>query len=400
MKTRTFPKLPLAALFKYAFSLCINIRWQRRQLTPSGTLVLLILVATSLCLQTKPSSAAPSGNDSVRFSNFTSLSDQELNEVLASTLKPELREIIARNKLVVFALTAAFDGRKACFGSVGLTEAAPPGRHPRYPARMRSAYMKVGSKDEWNASACESSQLLVAATEAFSKAPVEDLLDHIESTKSLGKIAENRPPNPKLAAIFTIGGINKDSLLEIIHKYHFGKAFDYRQVEVFVASQAIQFDHGNIMCVAFAGITSSSPDNRNSRWPGSTNGFVRLQNGGDASGCKQLVAEQAIDELLKSPWTPQGLLNNFSATKEDGIALPDPVKVAKAKALIDKSPKPVTVSATTRSTNHVSCTNNCSNGNCVRRFPDGSTERWQAPRKFNPFNGNWEWDTTTNACGL
>lgn len=39
------------------------------------------------------------------------------------------------------------------------------------------------------------------------------------------------------------------------------------------------------------------------------------------------------------------------------------------------------------------------NGSCIRTFEDGRKERWQAPRKYNPFTQNWEWDTQTNACG-
>lgn len=400
MKTRTFPKRPLAALFKYAFSLCINMRWRCRQLTPSGTFVLLMLVATSLYLHAKPSAESPSDNDSVRVSNFTALNDKELSKILANTLKPELKEFIVRNKLAVFAQSASFDEVKTCFGSIGLTEAAPAGRHPRYPATTDFSITTITSEGFAAASSfCESIQLISAAIKLNAR-PLEELLKEIESTKALKKVTEKEPAEPGRVRVFATGIANTDALLDVIHKHDFGNAFDYREVELVVTSSAFQYNNGNFVCVAFVGISSPAPQGRTARWPGYIKGFVRQQAGGDASGCKQFVAEHAIDDLLKSPWTPQGLLKNFSATKEDGVALPDPVKVAKAKALIDRASKPVTVSATTRSTNHVSCTNNCSNGNCVRRFPDGRTERWQAPRKFNPFNGNWEWDTTTNACGL
>lgn len=59
-----------------------------------------------------------------------------------------------------------------------------------------------------------------------------------------------------------------------------------------------------------------------------------------------------------------------------------------------------TVRSTTATNNTMSCTNQCRNGNCVRTFPDGRTERWQAPRVYDPFSQNWKWDTTTNACGI
>ena len=45
----------------------------------------------------------------------------------------------------------------------------------------------------------------------------------------------------------------------------------------------------------------------------------------------------------------------------------------------------------------LSCTNRCVNGSCVRTFPDGRTERWEAPRVLDPFTNNWKWDTSS--CG-
>lgn len=57
------------------------------------------------------------------------------------------------------------------------------------------------------------------------------------------------------------------------------------------------------------------------------------------------------------------------------------------------------VRAVNRSVDSTSCTNDCTNGSCLRRFPNGRTERWEAPRVFDPSTNNWKWDTITNACG-
>jgi hypothetical protein len=51
----------------------------------------------------------------------------------------------------------------------------------------------------------------------------------------------------------------------------------------------------------------------------------------------------------------------------------------------------------TRAVQALSCTNRCVNGSCVRSFPDGRTEKWQAPRVFDPLNNDWKWDTSS--CG-
>lgn len=45
----------------------------------------------------------------------------------------------------------------------------------------------------------------------------------------------------------------------------------------------------------------------------------------------------------------------------------------------------------------LTCSNRCVNGSCVRSFPNGRTERWQAPRVFDPFIKDWKWDTSS--CG-
>lgn len=88
---------------------------------------------------------------------------------------------------------------------------------------------------------------------------------------------------------------------------------------------------------------------------------------------------------------------------------PEPASMAKWRAMAERNrvaaaapapePRPSRTSSTTRSTNVLTCENRCTNGSCVRTFPDGRQERWQAPRVFNPVTRNWEWDTTTNACG-
>jgi hypothetical protein len=45
----------------------------------------------------------------------------------------------------------------------------------------------------------------------------------------------------------------------------------------------------------------------------------------------------------------------------------------------------------------VSCHNQCMNGDCIRTFPNGRKERWQAPRVYDSMSGDWKWET--NSCG-
>lgn len=70
---------------------------------------------------------------------------------------------------------------------------------------------------------------------------------------------------------------------------------------------------------------------------------------------------------------------------------PEPASFIRLKNRIEtnkkQTPEPVS--------RQVSCTNQCINGNCLRTFPNGKTERWQAPRTYNSLSGNWEWDTSS-----
>ena len=86
---------------------------------------------------------------------------------------------------------------------------------------------------------------------------------------------------------------------------------------------------------------------------------------------------------------------------------PEPKGMARLRALAERNSAvssapqatPRVTVAATKSINVLRCSNQCTNGMCVRTFENGRKERWNAPRVFNPSTQNWEWDTNTNACG-
>ncbi|SFC71097.1 DUF4189 domain-containing protein [Massilia yuzhufengensis] len=67
--------------------------------------------------------------------------------------------------------------------------------------------------------------------------------------------------------------------------------------------------------------------------------------------------------------------------------------LAKEKALAARRKPP----APSAQQQVLSCTNRCVNGSCTRSFPNGRTERWQAPRVFDPLKNDWVW--ATSSCG-
>jgi hypothetical protein len=348
-----------------------------------------------------PHLPAASASTSVRVENFTGFDD--LGNHLAKHLKPELQEAMRRHNLAVFAYSAEFPGRRACYATVGLTEAQPDDRHPRTPNWWFSGSARVDANAEWNASECQAERLRSAISNLNDK-PLDELLRNIDSTRAKGGTRKRQAAKKDTAHLITGGdGIaDKQSLFDVIHSHNFGKVFDYRHVSTLVYVDGMQFNSGEFMCVAFAGLTARPPEDRSARWPGSSAGFVRLQTGGTLDECRGLVAKQAVEDLLRRPWTPEGLLKGFSLAREDGIPQPDPGKVAHAaKKLQTAVSAPIRATAArTVQVNRLNCTNRCVNGDCVRTFPDGRQERWQAPRVYDPIRKNWKWDTSTNACGV
>jgi TPR repeat protein len=41
----------------------------------------------------------------------------------------------------------------------------------------------------------------------------------------------------------------------------------------------------------------------------------------------------------------------------------------------------------------ITCRTNCWNGDCYRTYSDGTKKHFQAPRKYNPFTSQFEWDS-------
>lgn len=358
--------------------------------------------------------AAHAGDaEKVRVENFTSFND--LGDYLEKQLSPEIKEAMRKQGLAVFAIATAYPGKKACYAGIGLTMAQPQDRNPRIPG-FANAYHSAGGDKNWSASDCKS-KAIESAVSDFNAIPLEESLAKVDLSFASGGSRTTAPPKDDTVLLSTIGLKDQSRLFETAHKYRFAKAFDYRQVQITVYANGTRFKDGSYMCVAFAGLSANSPEGRNARWPGFNETFVRLQTGGDVDGCKEVVATQAVDELLRKPWNAEGLLKNFEATREDGVALPDLRRVATAKVRLDTADaaalakeKPESVrrpaaaqlvaNSATSSVSRSSCQNQCMNGSCLRTLPGEGIERWQAPRRFDRLASNWGWDTTINACEI
>lgn len=109
-------------------------------------------------------------------------------------------------------------------------------------------------------------------------------------------------------------------------------------------------------------------------------------------GCREAVSAKQTCKVVST------MVNDSSAPPPTAMRAIEAEAERNTRVEAASSP-PGTAKSTARATQYTSCQNNCVNGSCVRTFPDGRKERWQAPRVYNPLKNDWEWDITTNACG-
>jgi len=331
--------------------------------------------------------------EKVRAENFTEYTDIE--EQLGSALNAELKSAIKKQGLAVFITNLSFPRKQACYAFAGVTTPAQEGRNPRIPSKRFSTFYSMEA-ESWDESECLR-DVTRSAMENLGKAPVNDVLKNITSTVNAGAPFKNEPENRRKVSVGSIGlsDDGKSAVFKRMHEANVSDHVDYRHVEAAVFTDVVKLSNGLLMCVSVAGLTGRPSKEMNMRWPANMVALSRLQEGGTPQGCVDFIAENSVELLLKQGWTNAGLLKGFNLVREDGVPMPT---VASVQKRLDASVK--TQRSLTKAQNSLTCHNQCVNGDCLRTFPNGRKERWQAPRVYNPLNNNWEWDTSTNACGL
>lgn len=372
-----------------------HLRW----LGHARTALASMSMALSLC---HVPAMAVTPSDEVPIANFTPYND--VPALVRERLSDDLKSLVREKQLTVFVLASEYEGPKACLAVVGLSYRAPKGLNPRVPGYWHSAHSSGSDRGDWKASECVSNRLLVAV-EGMNKSMPEEVLRGLDDTAE-GGVPLEAPANSDTVSLREIGlsAAAKEAVFETLHEHDVGKLLDYRRMQTTIFATSTAFKGGDIMCTVDAGVAARTPDGRNMRWPGFTHGMVRVQTGGTPEGCVEILAPEAVSRMLKQPWSGKGIFRNIDKTREAGVALPDiKALAAKREAVLKKrvaTERAVrTQQARSVSTKALTCTNECFNGACVRTFPNGRKERWQAPRAFNPMTQNWDWDITTNACG-
>lgn len=360
----------------------------------AGIALLLAGSAPHALAQTRPAA--------IKVENLTRFSNAAIQEKFVELAPPALSARLAASKHALWALVDSAnlkDGQNYCIAFVGLTHPASAGRNARLP-EMREVNVVRTSKrgamndDEWLA--CRGDALINAMNQLIARDWDADIRKVDAATAETG----SRKPEPAKPGIYHLFYASAHATIDDIDAPEgFGNAFDYRQLQMNALSTALDFGD-RIVCYALVGMSARAPDGRNPRVPGYRYGKINVAtvNGakadeGQMRQCERTVTRAAVDDMFAESWDQKGFLDKIEKTREDGLPLVLQAKGAK----VAKAAAPKTVRSTTNQVNSATCTNSCVNGSCVREFPDGRKEKFQAQRVYNPFKNDWEWKA--EGCG-
>lgn len=338
-------------------------------------------------------------------------------QLMEKALDPSAIAALRETSTVVQAEVWALNDGKDCFAHTGLGSRPPSNdKAPRASLVFTHAQTARRSNEELVAT-CErafvESLKKLASSGAFEK---DVLLKQAETTSEPQKVEFPKlEPKEGFIAYWTAGTLNEKGEDAIVKELgaRWYKVLDYRKYAAYVALMMGETLEGKAYCLVRYGITARAPMGRAARLPAQIRiAYVTTDKNDNCSG---KVTYNAAGILRDS--YPE-LLSDFEMSAERGVTYMTVAEVKKKVAKFDadaeklaaaeakkaaaeaKKAEARQVASNSRSTNRVTCHNECYNGSCVRTFPDGRKERWQAPRKFDPFTQNWGWDTTTNACGI
>lgn len=335
---------------------------------------------------------------SVKIDNQTNFNTPSMQQLVLRDY-PALGARLAGSKYALWVYVNNMmlgDGRNYCVAFAGLTHPGSGGRYARIPANRfmyASRFAKQGELAAAERDECRSG-VINGAIDAVAKADWKGLTAEADRLTPEAGSRKRLPANADLYRVSYLGLGGHD---EVEVPADFAKAFDYREVQIVVLAGALTIDD-EVVCYASAGMAARAPDQRYPRFPNNRYARLRAKPLKDLAGkdqadkenrCETDLARTAVTDMLEDSWDQKGILDGIERTREDGVPL---VRQAKAIAAPAKS-----IRSTSIQNNVLSCTNQCTNGSCLRTFSNGRQERWQAPRVFNPFTNNWEWKT--DSCG-
>lgn len=388
-------------------------------------------LASPAMAQPAPTSSAPlqaaaSGVPPVRIDavfDDVGLSAARASELATQVLAADKAEAMRSAGLALQTIVFSFKSGN-CYVQLGPSMPGTPGRVPR--ASEYTAWQLAERRGQEPAQAvCERAfttalkDLASVADGAFS---AQGLQEAVELTSDPVKPKFDASPRKAKTIQYSTYGLSDKGRQWLIDTLgdRWNTVLDHRKFVAYAYLRQASTVEGNKYCLMLYGLTSASPAQVNKLLPANLRVRYTIQR--DGSRCDDEVIETALNDLRDTYDADLDLL--YGIGQERGQTYPAVAELKKAVIKYDDAQKKLAAKqaaqqaaqqaklaaqqakqparqtqATTTTRNVLRCTNNCVNGNCLRTFEDGRQERWQAPRRLNPFTSNWEWDTTTNACG-
>jgi hypothetical protein len=331
-----------------------------------------------------------------------------IGEYVAQHASDEQYALFQKDKgLAVFAMSHVMgeEGHHVCVAQVGLTHAPADSKaSPRAPA---TRYLG-GASDPANSPGACNSTAVRRAVDAMLEDNAEALRTGLEQTLLTGGTRPSeKPVSGRIQSVYSGMSDKGNQFITDALPAWFSEAFDYRVVAVVKRFIKIDGDNGQRICFASVGLTSRAPDGRTSKEAAAERARYRLFDKDERTQADQdpECFDPMFEGLVENNIQPasdmvNSLVKDWALVAEPGLKAPTMKDVQVAVAARAARERKAAAAAQAqeareqRVAQQNSCTVNCVNGACVRRWPNGRSERFQAPRKFNPFNSQWEWDTS------
>lgn len=356
-----------------------------------------LFIAAALSAFSLASMAAPAASK-IAVIDESDLTD--FPEYAEQHLAAPLKAAIQQRGLALYIETNFYTIKQSgyCIALAGLTVPAKGDLHARVPAStVASVVREPLGKQEWKSGDCVASAAR-NVVDILNESTLDDLLRDIDWTRPEGGTRAKKKADADMVSLYSddLSADTKAAVFKAIHEYAVASVFDYRYATVTVHAKNLVMPDGQRVCWARASFVANPPNGREPHLP--YNWRSAFHAGDDEATCARDAAVSAVQGKLDQSWDDKGLLKGFKNTREEGVPVPDLAAVAKKVAAIQaREQRSVLQQARTQQRNVVSCTNNCVNGACVRTFPNGRKENWQAPRVYDPLKNDWTWDT--NSCG-
>jgi hypothetical protein len=338
--------------------------------------------------------------------NFSGVSG--IGEYVAKYSSDEQYALFQRDKgLTILVVSHAHgkDGSRECVGEVGITH-APVG--DKAMPRMPSNRFYGGASDpSLSQEACKS-KAVWRALDALLGNEANALQATLDATlPSGGKRPVEKASNTMTTSTYLgMTEVGNQYIRDEIPAW-FARAFDYRAVAIVMRYTTVEADNGDLVCFASIGLTAPPPSDRQVKEP-----FAEVFNAGTLKKSERanvntdgrcfspffhwLVKEnvQPDSDLIKT------FIDNWARVAEPGLKAPTMKDVREAAAWHTERDRKAAATERAQEARQQRvaqqniCTVNCVNGACIRQWPNGRSERFQAPRKFNPSTSQWEWDTS------